>query len=185
MGQLLSIATALVIVAGVGPKAVYAQQPSDGAAYFLVPGLVYQQATFGDDDPRSAARFGPTIGVQFRGPRPRSMAFVFEATGQLHAVQNPHYPERFVPFYVQLGAQIGRRLYLRPSGGVALQSGSVAPVFGAAIGRDQRVGNKYLAGAEFIVRVSGSHGLFGWIAGLQVPIGVRRPTNVRAASSPW
>jgi hypothetical protein len=103
------------------------------------------------------------------------MALVFEATGQLHAVENPHFPEHFLPFYAQLGVQIGRGVYVRPSGGVALQSGSVAPVFGAAIGRDHRLGNKYLVGAEFVIRVSGSHGLVGWIAGLQVPSGVPLP----------
>ena len=177
MSRVVLIVTASVIVAGLGPRAVYAQETREGATYLLVPGFVYQQATFGDDDPESNARSGLTIGVQIRGPRPRSMAFVFEATGQLHAVENPHFPERFVPFYAQLGAQIGRGVYVRPSGGVAFQSGSVAPVFGAAIGRDQRFGSKYLAGAEFIIRVSGSHGLVGWIAGLQVPIGVRPSSN--------
>ena len=105
------------------------------------------------------------------------MAFVFEATGQLQPVENPHFPEHFVPFYAQVGAQIGRGVYVRPSWGVALQSGSVVPVFGAAIGRDQRLSDKYLVGVEFVIRVSGSHGLVGWIAGLQVPFGVRLRTR--------
>ena len=103
-----------------------------------------------------------------------------EATFQPHAVENPHYAERFLPLYAQLGAQFGRGMYVRPGGGVALQSGSIVPVVGVAIGREHRFRGKYLTGAEFVIRASGSHGLAGWIAGLQVPIGLRPPTNERA-----
>jgi hypothetical protein len=73
---------------------------------------------------------------------------------------------------------------VRPSGGVAFQSGSLVPVLGAAIGREHYFGNKYLAGAEFVIRASGSHGLFGWIAGLQVPIGVRPSSASKLAVRP-
>jgi hypothetical protein len=68
---------------------------------------------------------------------------------------------------------------VRPAGGIAFQSGSVAPVIGVAVGREQRFGGQYLAGVEFVIRASGSHGLFGWIVGLQVPIGGRLPPAKR------
>ena len=171
MNRALLIVTASVIAAGLGPKEVYAQQARKGAAY-VVPGFVYQHATFGDDNPKSSARSGPTIGVLFRSPQARSTSLTFEATAQLQAVVNPHFSERFAPLYAQIGAEIGRGVYVRPSGGVAFQSGSYAPVFGAAIGRERRFGCRTLAGAEFVIRVSGEHGLLGWIAGLQVPIGL-------------
>lgn len=185
MNRIRLIVMASVIVAGIYPRAIYAQQTKEGTASLVVPGFVYQQATFGDDDPKSNAGFGFTIGVQIRGPRSRSTALVFEGTFQPNAVENPHYPERFLPLYAQLGAQIGRGVYVRPSGGVALQSGSIAPVVGVAIGREQGFGSKYLAGAEFVIRGSGSHGLVGWIAGLQVPLGFRPPSTSERVVRQW
>jgi hypothetical protein len=169
-----SVAAALLLT-GIHPNAASAQQAKEGTATLFVPGFVHQQAIFGDDEPRSNAGFGLSIGVQIRGPRSGRAAVVFEGTFHPNAVDNPHYPEQFLPLCAQIGAQIGRGLYLRPSGGIAFQSGSFVPVLGVAIGREQDVGSKYLGGAEFVIRASGSHGLAGWIVGLQVPIGARRP----------
>jgi hypothetical protein len=167
---------ASLLLTGIDSNAAWAQQARESTASLVVPGFVYQQAVFGDDDPKWNAGAGMSIGVQIRGPRSGSTALVFEGTFHPNAVENPHYPEQFLPLYVQIGAQIGRGVFVRPSGGFAFQSGSLVPVLGAAIGRDHDFGGKYLAGAEFIIRASGSHGLFGWIAGVQVPIGVRPPS---------
>lgn len=170
-----SVAASLFITA-IHPSAAWAQQAKEGTVALMALGFVYQQAVFGDDNPRRNAGSGASIGIQIRGPRSGSRALVFEGTYHPNAVENPHYPEQFLPLCAQLGAQIGRRLYVRPSGGVAVQSGSFVPVLGVAIGREQVFGGKYLAGAEFVIRASGSRGLVGWIAGLQVPIGVRPPS---------
>jgi hypothetical protein len=175
-----SVAASLLLT-GIQTSLAWAQQAKEGTVPLLVPGFVYQQAVFGDDHPRGNAGSGASIGVQIRGPRSGSTALVFEGTYHPNAIENPHYPEQFLPLCAQIGAQIGHRLYVRPSGGVAVQSGSFVPVLGIAIGREQVFGN--LAGAEFVIRASGSRGLAGWIAGLQVPIGVRSRTASTATPS--
>ena len=177
-------AVAASLLAGIHPNAAWAQQAKENTASLVVPGLVYQQAVFGDDNPKWNAGIGMSIGVQIRGPRSGSTALVFEGTFHPNAVENPHYPEQCLPLCAQIGAQFGRGVFVRPSGGFAVQSGSFVPVLGVAIGLDHDFGGKYLAGAEFLIRASGSHGLFGWIAGLQVPIGVRPPAASRPPMHP-
>jgi hypothetical protein len=164
---------ALAAVFSLCSGSLHAQQEKQGAAALVAPGFVYQKATFGDDDPMSDARPGLAAGVQIRAPRSRSTALVFEGTLQFHAVKNPHFPEEFLPLYVQVGAQIGRRAYVRPSGGVAFQNGSIAPVVGFALGFDQAIGLRSLANSEIVIRASVSNGLYGWIVGVQVPVGLR------------
>lgn len=179
MNWIRASAAASLLFTGIHPNAARAQDDREGTASLVVPGFVHQQAVFGDDDPKSNSGSGIAIGVQIRGARSGSTAVVFEGTFHPNAVENPHYPEQFLPLSAQIGAQIGRGVFVRPSGGVAFQSGSLAPVFGVAIGREHAFGGKFLAGTEFVIRVSGSHGLVGWIAGVQVPIGVRPPVASR------
>jgi hypothetical protein len=171
------LAAALAIA---GPRALHAQDGKEDAAFFFVPGVVYQQAVFGDDDPLTDSGAGITVGMQFRAARSGSTAFAFEATFQPMAVHNPHYPEQFLPLYLQAGAQMGRGLYVRPSGGVAFQSGGFAPVIGVAVGRDLAFRDTFLAGAEFVLRASVSHGMAGWIGGMQIPLGARTETSAAA-----
>jgi hypothetical protein len=178
MGQVQLVVTALVTAALIFAKTAAAQEAKDHTAVLVVPGVIYQYAIFGDDNPKSDRGPGFTIGAQVRSPRSGPLVFVAEAMLQPNAVQNPHYAESFLPLYIQGGAQFGRRLYVRPSGGLGFQSGQLVPVLGVAIGRRHLVGTRFLADAEFVVRVSGSHGLAGIVAGLHIPIGAP-PTRQR------
>jgi hypothetical protein len=155
-----------------------AQETREAAVTLLVPGLLYQYAIFGDDDPLSVSGAGVTAGVQFRGPRRRSTAFVFEATLHLNALENPHYSEVIAPFYGLAGVQIGRKLYVRPAGGVAYQSGSVMPVLSVAVGREWHAGT-YVVSPELVVRSTGSFGIYGWMSGVQIAIGRLGPAKPR------
>jgi hypothetical protein len=170
-------AACVIMLISVADRAA-AQEMREAAVTLLVPGLVYQYAIFGDDDPLSVSGAGVTVGVQFRGPRRGSKAFVFEATLHLNALENPHYPERIAPFYGQAGMQIGRKIYVRPAGGVAYQSGSVMPVLSVAAGREWRAG-KYLVSPELVVRSTGSFGIYGWMSGVQIAVGTLAPAKPR------
>jgi hypothetical protein len=160
------IASTVVTVGGAGPA--FAQDARREASAMLVPGVVYQHATFGDDSPRSTSGPGLTIGLQVRGPQSGRTALVVEAMVQPNALENPHLPERFLSVYVLGGVQIGRRTYVRPGGGVAFQGGGIGPVLGVAVGRSRQSTTGFLAGAEFVIRASGTRGLAGVIAGVHL-----------------
>jgi hypothetical protein len=177
MVRLQLITTGCVIAAFVLTKTAAAQEANDHTTVLLVPGIVYQYAIFGDDSPRSDAGPGLTIGAQVRAPRSGPLIAVAEVMLQPNAVKNPHYPERFLPLYIQGGAQFGGRFYVRPSGGVGIQSGQLTPVLGVAIGRQQVLATRFRADVEFVIRVSASHGLAGVVAGLHIPIGSGARTN--------
>lgn len=84
------------------------------------------------------------------GAKSRAPITCRSTTRSIQHRREPSYPERFAPLYAQVGYQIGRRLYVRPSGGVALQSGSMIPVVGVAIGRE--FGGRYIATPELVIR---------------------------------
>lgn len=159
-----------LVLSAIACRGAASAQTSEPPVVLVVPGFAHERAIFGDDDPKITARVGPTIGVQARSGRTGLTALVFEGTFHMRPAENPHYPELFAPLTFQLGGQVGRTFHVRPSGGGAWQSGSVMPVAGVAVGFERRVGN-YRVAPELAVRVSGSHGIAGWMAGVQVPIG--------------
>jgi hypothetical protein len=148
------------------------QQPKENTAVLVVPGFVYEYAVVGDDNPTGIGGFRPTIGVQIRGSQSGSRAWVFEGSVQ-PSVGDPHFrDERIALVTAQVGRQIGRGVYVRPSAGVSFFiPRATFPVGGVAIGRETSGGTKYMRGAEFVIRTSLWLGFVGVIAGLQVPIG--------------
>lgn len=172
MPRLAWIAFLLLIVTALDVGPVYAQTyQKEEPAVLGAPGFVHTSALFGDDDPQRARGNGLTLGLLVRGPRSGRSAWVFEATLQPDPVQNPHFAEGFAPLYFQAGRQIGRRVYVRPSAGVVLQSGALAAVVGVAVGWEHQFRNGLIGAPEFIIRGAGAIGIAGWMAGVQVPIG--------------
>ena len=89
MGRVQAIVTTFGVIAAMLPRTAGAQAVNDDAAFVMVPGFVYQHATFGDDNPKSRSGAGVTIGAQIRGPRSGSRTLVFEGTFQPNALENP------------------------------------------------------------------------------------------------
>ena len=172
MTQLMRIVVAAVVIAAASASFAEAQTGGrEEAAALGVPGFVHTSAVFGDDDAKRAQGSGVSLGVQLRGPRSGRSAWVFEATLHTDPVQNPHFAESFAPIQFQLGRQIGRHFFVRPSGGIVLQSGSLAPIAGVALGWEHQFRNGLIGAPEIIVRIAGTVGIAGWMAGLQIPIG--------------
>jgi hypothetical protein len=159
-----------------------AQQPAGGAETRFGAGVVWQHGIFGDDDPKSTAQIGAIFGMQVRhrtsGRVGASLEIAFEPLG----LGNPHFDETLRTLYVLAGPEIGRRTYVRPAGGVALQmwSGSMAEssanfalALGVAIGRRAGTDRMWL-NPEFVIRCSGSPGAASVMFGMQMAIGTRR-----------
>jgi hypothetical protein len=172
MANLMALLAAVVVIAATSAQFAEAQTSGrEDVAALAVAGVVRTSAVFGDDDPRRTHGSGVSLGLQVRGPRAGRSAWVFEAALQTDPVQNPHFAESFAPVQVQFGRQIGRRLFVRPSGGIVLQAGSVAPLAGVAVGWEHQFRNGLISAPEFVVRAGGAVGIAGWMAGFQVPIG--------------
>jgi hypothetical protein len=173
---------AIAAVIAALPATAAAQQPeSDRVELRFAPGLVQQYGVFGDDDPRGTSAIGPTLGFQLRRHPAHRTGFSFEATLQPTGIDNPHFDETLRSIYVQAGAEIGRRMYVRPSAGVAFQfwSGafaadpSIALAFGVAIGYRRPPGERASFWPELVARVSGGPGIGHAMVGVQVPIAGR------------
>jgi len=169
----------LTIIMG---RSLHAQQASSGADVRVAPGLVRQGGLFGDDDPESTAGPGFVIGTQLRGQMHRRTGFSFEATLQPVGIRNPHFDETLHTIYFLIGPEIGRRTYVRPAGGVALQawSGSMAEsglnlalAFGVAVGHRWSVQGRDV-GVEGVARSSCTPGACSFMLGVQVPVSMKK-----------
>lgn len=166
-----------------GPIAAHAQDSAPGTVDIrFVPGIVGQGGIFGDDSPEEASTTaGLTLGLQIRTGNTRRTGLSLELTFQPVALQNPHFDESLRSLYVLAGAEIGRRTYVRPAAGVALQmfSGAFAEgpslglALGVGVGHRRPVGDRMDVGVEFSAAASGSPGVGHWMMGVQVPIGWR------------
>ena len=177
------IAVVAVLISLAGPTAVHAQDSAPRTVDLrLVPGIVGQGGIFGDDSPEGAGvTTGLTLGFQARTANTRRTGFSLELTFQPVGVRNPHFDESLHSLYVLAGAEIGRRTYVRPAAGVALQmfSGtfaagpSVGLAFGVGVGHRRPVADRMDIGVEFSAATSASPGVGHWMMGVQVPIGWR------------
>lgn len=175
MRTILTAAAIALVVSGT----LQAQQATGGVDVRIAPGFVRQGGIFGDDDPKSSSRFGVSIGAQVRGQSSRRTGLSLEAVFQPTGLRNPHFDETLRTLYLLVGPEIGRRTYVRPAGGVALQiwSGTMtesgmnlALAFGVAVGHRLHVGSRYQLGPELIARGSFSPGAGSWMMGVQVPV---------------
>ena len=146
----------------------------------LSPGIVGQSGIFGDDDPQSTG-WSPawTIGFQARMRNTHTAGFSFETMLQPVGVRNPHFDETLHSVYALAGVEIGRRFFVRPAGGIALQvfagSHAVGPSLGlalsTAVGWRQPLRNGMHLAPEFVIRGSGSPGAAHSMIGAQISIG--------------
>jgi hypothetical protein len=152
--------------------------PGPGPDVRIAPAVGYQGGVFGDDSPKSNDGAGFSIGAQVRGQTHRRTGFSFEAALQPIGIRNPHFDETLHTAYFLIGPEIGRRTYVRPAGGVALQMWSgtraesgldLALAFGLAIGHRRTMGNRDV-GFEFVAKSSCSIGACSALLGLQVPV---------------
>jgi len=154
-------------------------QSSPGVEGRLVLGLTRQGGIFGDDSPRSSQRIGLTIGGQFRRHPERRAGLVLDLAFQPIPIRNPHFDERLQVMYVHIAPEIGRTVYVRPGGGVAVHLWSgrdaasslrIAPSVGVAGGVRRTLGSGVRIGGEVILRTSFEPGALAWVAGAQVPV---------------
>ncbi|HYN09576.1 MAG TPA: hypothetical protein VES67_19495 [Vicinamibacterales bacterium] len=173
---------ALLALAVTSPALAQEQQAAGGAETRYAAGVVWQGGVFGDDDPESLSRSGVILGLQVRHRTQGRVGASFEIAFQPVGLPNPHFDETLHTFYVLAGPEIGRRTYVRPVGGVALQawSGSMtesglnfALAAGIAVGRRMGTSRMWL-NPEFVIRCSASPGAGSTMIGLQIAMGPRR-----------
>ena len=171
---------AVVLFAAAG-RAAQAQGAGSGVDIRGGAGLVSQGGVFGDDDPESDRGLGLTLGLQVRGQMHRRTGGSLDVVFQPVGIRNPHFDETLRTLFILAGAEIGRRTYVRPAFGVALQTwsgtsaesgGDLALAAGIAIGR-RGVGSPRV-GIEAIARCAASPGALGWMLGVNVPVRLSR-----------
>jgi hypothetical protein len=177
-----SVGLAVAVLTIIMGSGLHAQQAPSNADVRIAPGIVRQGGIFGDDDPESTAGYGFVIGAQMRGQMHRRTGFSFEATLQPVGIRNPHFDETLHTIYFLIGPEIGRRTYVRPVGGMALQawSGSLAEsglnlalAFGLAVGHRKPAQGRDV-GVEGIARASCSPGACSFMLGVQVPVSMTK-----------
>jgi hypothetical protein len=187
MGTGIGIGTRQAVVLSaliLAPLTVRAQEPDeDRRSVRLAAGAVSQKGTFGDDNPLpSASQLGPTLSVGLRRHPTHLVGLAFDAALEPTAVNNPHYDESVSHAYLQLGPEIGRRIYIRPtvggslnfwSGGFSSGSVSLGPAAALAVGYRQKLGADFTIHPEFIARTAIEIGALTHSVGVQVAVSRR------------
>ena len=161
----------------------------------IAGGVVSQGGMFGDDAPlRSKPQLGATLSIGIRRHPTHQVGLAFEIAFEPMPIRNPHFDESVSRVYLQLGPEIGRRLYVRPTAGgaVSFWSGTMIPVHderGELIGSAGGSGGLSLAPAlgvtagyrhtsrgdvriqpELVIRVAAEVGAVTWSAGAQIAV---------------
>lgn len=176
-----AFALCLLLVAA-APARAQEEPRVGGAETRFAAGIVWQRGIFGDDDPEARSAPGVIVGMQVRHRTTGRVGASLELAFQPVGLPNPHFDEALHTLYVLAGPEIGRRLYVRPVGGVALQiwSGSRAEsalsfalAAGIAVGWSPTSrGGRFRP--ELVVRCSASPGALSTVIGVQVGMGVGR-----------
>lgn len=178
MTRLTVAATGFLACCLAAPAVAQESSGMSGAETRFAAGVVWQQGVFGDDDPEARSSIGAIVGLQVRRRTTRTLGASFEIAVQPIGIRNPHFDESLHTIYALAGPEIGRRTYVRPTGGVALQiwSGSSAEsglgfalAAGVAVGRRAQAGHRSF-NPEFVIRCSASPGAAAVIVGGQVAI---------------
>lgn len=178
----LTLAFLLLTLAPVG---VLAQQPDDDRRSIrIAAGIVSQRGTFGDDHPLSSkSQVGSTFSFGVRRHPMRRLGLAFEAALEPTAIRNPHFDESVSRLFLQIGSEIGRRIYVRPTigGTVNAWSGAfstgglrLAPSATLAAGYKQTLGEGWQIQPELVARGTAEIGAFTRSVGVQIALSRRR-----------
>jgi len=188
MGRELKLSgrlTLALLLLTFAPASVPAQPPDDDRRSIRVAaGVVSQRGTFGDDHPQSStSQFGSTFSFGIRRHRLRRVGLAFDAALEPTPIRNPHFDESVSRLYLQIGYEIGRRIYVRPtiggtvnawSGAFSASGLSLAPAASLAAGYQQTLGGGWQLQPEFVARGTAEIGAFTRSLGLQVAVSRRR-----------
>jgi hypothetical protein len=163
------------------PPTVNAQQPGDDRRTIRVAvGVVSQQGTFGDDNPlASNPQAGATLSLVVRRHPAHRFGLAFDAAIEPTAIHNPHFDESVRRAFLQVGAEIGRRIYVRPmiGGSINAWSGSfsegslgLAPAVSLAVGYRRAAGGGWLLQPEVISRAAVEIGAVMHSVGIQLAV---------------
>ena len=160
-------------------------QPADDdrRSIRFAAGVVSQRGTFGDDDPLgSKSQVGSTFSFGIRRHPMRRFGLAFEAALEPTPIKNPHFDESLSRLYVQIGSEIGRRIYVRPTIGGAINAWSgrfssgglsLAPAATVAAGFRQSMGGWQLQ-PELVTRATAEIGAITRSIGVQIAVSHRR-----------
>ena len=150
----------------------------------IAAGFVSQRGTFGDDQPlASKSRVGSTFSLAIRRHPTRRLGLAFEAALEPTPIRNPHFDESVTRLYLQIGSEIGRRIYVRPTIGGAINAWSgrfssgglsLAPAATLAAGYRQTIGEAWRLQPEFVARATAEIGAFTRSLGVQIAVSHRR-----------
>ena len=166
------------------PLTVRAQQPDeDRRSIRLAAGVVSQRGTFGDDHPLgSKSQIGSTLSVGIRRHPTHRLGLAFEAALEPTPIRNPHFDESVSRLYLQIGAEIGRRIYVRPTIGGAINAWSgrfssgglsLAPAATLAAGYRQTIAGGWQLQPEFVTRATAEIGALTRSIGVQIAVSRR------------
>ena len=148
----------------------------------IAGGVVSQGGLFGDDGPlRSQPQLGATLSMGIRRHPTHLVGLSFESAFEPMAIKNPHFDESVSRVYLQLGPEIGRRVYVRPmaGGAVSFWSGtmsssglSVAPGFSVTTGYRHISRGGVRIQPEWVIRAAAEVGAVTWSTGAQIAVSV-------------
>jgi hypothetical protein len=178
----LTLALLLLTLAPLSALAQPAEE--DRRSIRIAAGVVSQQGTFGDDHPLAAkSQIGSTFSLAIRRHPMRRLGLAFEAALEPTPIRNPHFDESVSRLYVQIGSEIGRRIYVRPTIGGAINAWSgrfssgglsLAPAATLAVGYRQTIGEGWQLQPEFVARATAEIGAFTRSLGMQIAVSHRR-----------
>ena len=163
------------------PLSLYAQQAdTDRRSIRLAAGAVSQQGMFGDDHPlTSEPQTGPTASMVIRRHPTHRLGLAFETALEPMAIRNPHFDESVSRLYLQIGTEIGRRFYVRPTVGGAINAWSgrfsaggltLAPAATLAAGYQHTLKGGWSVAPEFVTRGAAEIGVITRSVGLQIAV---------------
>jgi hypothetical protein len=176
--------TLAFLLLALAPLSVQAQQADDDRRSIrIAAGVISQQGTFGDDHPLgSNAHIGSTFSVGIRRHPTHRVGLAFEAALEPTPIRNPHFDESVSRLYLQIGAEIGRRIYVRPTVGGAINAWSgrfssgglsLAPAATLAVGYRQTLAGGWQLQPEFVTRATAEIGALTHSIGMQIAVSRR------------
>jgi len=163
------------------PLSLHAQQAdNDRRSVRLAAGIVSQQGMFGDDHPlTSRPQPGSTLSLVVRQHPTHRVGLAFETALEPVAIQNPHFDESVSRLHIQTGAEIGRRVYVRPSVGGVTNAWSgrfsagglnLAPAAALSVGYRHRLNAGWSLSPEFVTRAAAEIGAITRSLGVQIAV---------------